>query len=92
MRLRQRPVIFYSAMAQNFYDNRHYLSLFDSTSIIAPVKGLMQVFSEAVEIKKHTHQKVALNRDTEDTSLSPIYGKIINSDPFQMHPQIYVTQ
>ena len=51
----------------------------------------MQVFSEAVEIKKHTHQKVALNRDTEDTSLSPIYDKIINSDRFHKIPQIFVT-
>ena len=53
----------------------------DSTSIIAPVKGLMQVFREAVEIKKHIHQNVALNRDTGE-----------NFDRFQIHLQIYVPQ
>jgi len=52
MRLRQRPEIFYSAFAQHLYENPYYFILFDSTSIIAPVKGLMQVFREAVEIKK----------------------------------------
>ena len=52
----------------------------------------MQVSREAVEIKKNKHQKVALNRDTGETSLSPVYEKIINSGGFHMHLHIYVAQ
>ena len=66
--------------------------MFDETSIVAPVKGLTQVFREAVEIKKHIHQKVALNRDTGEIFLSSIYDKIINSDRFYIHPQSYIVQ
>ena len=94
MRLRQRPEIFYSAFAQHLYENPYYFILFDSTSIIAPVKGLMQDFRKAVELKKkkHIHQKVALIRDTGETSLSPVYDNMINSDRFHIYPQIFVTQ
>ena len=59
----------------------------------------MQVFREVVEIKKHIHEKVALSRDTGDTSLSPIYDTIINSDHifhiksiFHINPQTFVAQ
>ena len=92
MRLRQRPEVFDSALAQHVYESPHHFILFDETSIVAPVKGLTQVFREAVEIKKHIHQKVALNRDTGETFLSPIYDKIINSDRFYIHPQSYIVQ
>ena len=89
MKLHQRPDIFDSAVAQHLYDNQHHFILFD----IAPVKGLMQVFREAVEIKKkHIHEKVALDRDTGETSISPIYDKIISSDRFQIYPEIFVAQ
>jgi len=52
MKLRQTPETFDSALAQHVYDNPYYFILFDNTFIIAPVKGLMEVFREAVEIKK----------------------------------------
>ena len=52
----------------------------------------MQVFRQAVEIKKRIHQKAALNRDTGETSLNPIYDKISNSDRFHIYPQIFVAQ
>jgi hypothetical protein len=92
MRLRQRPEVFDSALGQHMYGSPHHFILFDETSIVAPVKGLTQVFREAVEMKKHIHQKVALNRDTGETFLSPIYDEIINSDHFYIHPQNYIVQ
>ena len=85
MRLHQRPEIFDSTLAQPLYDNKHHFILFDSTSIITSVKGLVQVFREAVEIK-------STYRDIGETSTSPIYDKIIDSDRFHIHPQIYVAQ
>ena len=85
MELCQRPETFDSALAQHVYDNPHHFVLFDNTSIIAPVKGLIQVFREAVEIKKYIHRKVALNRDTGETYLSPIYNELINSDRFYLN-------
>ena len=33
-----------------------------------------------------------LNRDTGETSPSPIYGEMINSDCFHIIPHIYVMQ
>jgi hypothetical protein len=92
MRLRQRPEVFYSALAQYVYESPHHFILFDETSLVPPVKGLTRLFREAVEIKKHIHQKVALNRDTGETFLSPIYDEIINSDRFYIHPQNYIVQ
>ena len=77
MRLRQRPEIFDSTLAQNAYDNPHHFILFDNTSITIPIKSLMQVFREAVEIKNHINLKVALNRDTGETFLSTIYNLLI---------------
>ena len=92
MRLHQRPEIFYSALAQHFYDSSYHFILFDSTSIITPAKGLMQVFRKTVEKLKHLHQKVAVNRDMGETSPSLIYDKIINPDRFHINPQIFVVQ
>ena len=92
MELRQRPDPFDSALAQHLYENPHHFILFDNTSIIAPVKGLMQVFREAVEVKKHIHLKITLNRDTAETHLIPIYDEISNSDCFYIRPQNYVLQ
>jgi hypothetical protein len=73
----QRPEVFDSALAQHVYENPHHFILFDEASIVAPVKGLTQVFREAVEIKKHIHQKVALNRDTGEIFLIPFMTKLL---------------
>jgi hypothetical protein len=51
--------------------------------------SLIKVFREAVEIKKNFHQKVALNRDTGETYLSPIYNELINSDRFYLNKKNY---
>ena len=37
-------------------------------------------------------QEVALNRDTGETFLSPIYNKLINSNRFYFHLQDYILQ
>ena len=52
MGLRQRPETFDFTFAQHVYDNPHHFILFNNTSIIVSVKGLLWVFKEAVEIKK----------------------------------------
>ena len=65
------------ALAKQVYDISQHFILFDPL-IIAPVKGIMQVFREAVEIKKHVHRKAPLNTDTGKTYLSPIYSGLIN--------------
>jgi len=92
MGLRQRPETFDSTLAQRVYDILKYFIVFDNTSIIIPVEGLIQDFRKAVEIKKHIHVEVALNRDTGDTFLSSIHDEIINSDRFYIRPQNYVSQ
>jgi len=64
MGLCQSPEIFDSALARHLYDNPHHFILLDNTSIIVPVKDVMQVFRDAMKIEKPVHQKVALNGDT----------------------------
>jgi hypothetical protein len=91
MGLCQTPETFDSNLAQHIYDSPHQSLLLDNTFIIAADKGLVQVFRGTVEIKKHIPQKVTLNRDTEETFLSPIYNKLINSSYFYIHPQNFTT-
>jgi len=70
-----------SKVTKKVYENPCRFILFDNTFIIAPVKGLMEVFREAVEIKKKSsHRKVAINIDTAKTDFSPIYTELINFD------------
>ena len=88
----QRPDIYDSALPQPVYDNPNHFIVFDNKSIIAPVKGLMQVFRKAVEIKKHIHLKITFNRDTGETTLSLIYNEFNNSDHFYIRPQNYNSQ
>ena len=88
----QTPETFDSALAQDVYDNTHHFILFDNKSTIAPLKGLMQVFREEVEIKKNIPRKVDLNIDTGETYLSPIYTEVINSDHYYLNQLSHIWQ
>ena len=50
--LHQRPDNFDSALAQHVHDNPHHFVLVENTSIIASVKGLLQVFREEIKISE----------------------------------------
>ena len=39
--------------------------------MLPPVKGFIQIFREAVEIKKDMYKKLTLNKDTGETYLRP---------------------
>ena len=80
MRLHQYSNKFSSALAYHIYDRPEHWVLWNNKFIPDPVKGLMQVFRQAIEIQKHTHQKFALGRDTGEAYLRKNYNVLIGSN------------
>ena len=81
-------------MSLNFetYDN---VVLFEEATLISTVNGLPQSFKEAIEIKKkqqHINTNMAINRDTGDISLSPIYNNLISKDSMNIFAQSNLRQ
>ena len=84
---------FDSALAQHIYENPDHLVLFEEATLISTVNGLPQSFKEAIEIKKkHINRNLAINRDTGDISLSPIYNNLILKDSMNIFAQSNLRQ
>ena len=85
---------FDSALVQHIYENPDHLVLFEEATLISTVSGLPQFFKEAIEIKKKTHinKNLAINRDTGDISLGPVYNNLILKDSMNIFTQSNLRQ
>ena len=96
LRLENKNDNFDSALAQHIYENPDHLVLFEETTLIYTVNGLPQSFKEAIEIKKqnnkYINRNLAINRDTGDISLSPIYNNLILKDSMNIFAQSNLRQ
>ena len=79
---------FDSALALHIFENPDHLLLFEEATLISTLNGLPQSFREVIEIKKYINRNFAINRDTGNISLSPIYNSLILKDSINIFPSL----
>jgi hypothetical protein len=57
-------------------ENPNHIVLFDKETLISEAKGFQHCFRKEIEIKISINRDLALNRDTGDISINPIYSNI----------------